>query len=352
MKIGLNFFLIFLISFLFINIANATVFTSIDGGDFNSPDTWDVGDGKTPGAMDDVVIKHEVYLNLTSKKTIKSLSISNIGNRKSWFEIYGTDSLVVLNNVQATAHNIDKVAYLWVGGFATVIIEGNCHFLRVAENEFLKFFDFSIVNNAKVFIKGSLRFDYLGADSYEENKEIYLRGNALLDVEGKTVFTNSGGEDFNFVMYNQSEAIFRDSLTLILNGTGKEAAITLHDSTSLQIFSSAYLFNSSTASNDFAKLRAREEASSIYVQDNVYMESYAAKVKLMAEESGGTITVGGDIVMNASGQEQISVNIIDQGKLYLGGDIVRPTNFGRLTIPIPYFSKKSFYRILPPNRLC
>ncbi|GEM_PF-3390223 len=332
MKIRLDFSSVFFICFFFATIANATVFTSIAEGDFKNPDTWDVGDGKTPGANDDVVIKHEVWLNLTSKKTINSLSISNIANLKSGFDIYGTDSLVVLNNLQATSHNINKFLYVRIRGSVTVIVEGNCHFLRIAENEFDRYFDFTVLKDAKTFIKGAFRFDYLGAGPNENEKEIVVKGNGLLDVTGKTSFTSSGGHDFNFGMYGQAQAFFRDSLFLILNGTGKEAGITLHDTSSLQILSSAYLFNSSTTSDDFTKLRAREEASSIYIQDNVYMESFGAKVKLEAEETGGVLTVGGDIVMDASAQDEVSINITGRGKVFLGGDIVRETNFGKLTM--------------------
>ena len=331
MKIRLELFLIIFIYLFYTTIATATVFTSTKDGHFEYPSTWDIGNGMIPGEMDTVIIKHKVELYLTSKVTIKSLSLSNFANENSGFEVYGRDSLVILDNFQATAHNIDKSIYIWIRGSATVVVEGNCHLLRVAENSFDKYFDFTVLKNAKFFIKGSLRFDYLGAGSNEGEKEIVVKDNGLLDVEGETVFINSGGEDFNLGLYNKGKVIFRDSLSLILNGTGKEAGITLHDSSSLQILSSAYLFNSSTASNDFAKLRARNE-STIYIQDNIYMESYGAKVKLEAEEIGGVVTVGGDIVMNASAQDEASVNIINDGKVFLGGDIVRETNFGKLTM--------------------
>ena len=316
---------------VFTSIVNATVFTSVTAGNFENPNTWDVGGGLIPGAMDDVIIRHEIYLNLTSKRTINDISISNIANARSGLDVYGTDSLVILNNVQATSHNINKHVYLWIGGNSTVIINGNCHFLRVAENNFDKYFDFSVVENAQTFIKGSFRFDYLGAASSENNKEIYVEDNALLDIEGKTIFTGSGGDDFNFVMNGNAEAFFRDSLIMILNGTGLEVAITLHNSSMLQILSSAYLFNSSTVSNDYTKLRSRGEGS-IYIQENVYMESHGASVKLEMQEIGGTITVGGDIIMNASAQDEASINIIDKGELYLGGDLIRQTDFGKLTM--------------------
>ncbi len=332
MRTSLNFLSTLFIFFLFTNIATATVFTSVKNGELHDPDVWDVGGGMIPGEMDDVVIKHELDLNLNSKVTLKSLSISNADNEYSGFDIYGTDTLVVLTDVLVTAFNYNKQVYLRTGQQATVIFEGNCQFLRVAENTSDRYFNFSLEDESKTFIKGDFRFDYLGAGAGENNREINLNQNSLLDVAGTTTFINSGGEDFNLVMYYKAQAFFRDSVMLILNGTGREAAITLHDSTSLHILSSVSLFNSSTASNDFTKLRVRESAGSLYIQDNVYMESYGAKVKLEAEGSGGDITVGGDIVMEASAQDEASINIIEGGEVYLGGDIIRQSDFGKLTM--------------------
>ncbi len=330
MTIRFTFLSILFLSFVFPSTVNATVFTSIAAGDFQDSTIWDVE--LVPGEFDDVIIKHEVDLNLTSKLTINSISISNLANKNAGLDVYGTDSLVVLTNVQATSHNIDKFLYFWIGGNATVVIDGNCHFLRTADNNYNKYFDFSVVNNSECFIKGSLRFDYLGSGTSEGNKEIYIKDNALLEVEGKTVFVNSGGEDFNLGMYGYAQAILKDSLILILTGTGAEAGVTLHDTSSLEVLSSVYILNASTASNDFAKLRARAEASTIYIQDNVFMESYGAKVKLEVEGIEGELAVGGDIIMNASGQDEASINIIEEGELYLGGDLIRQTDFGKLTM--------------------
>lgn len=332
MTIRSTFLSTFLIWFLFINITTAEIFTSITGGDFNNPNTWDIGGGQIPGKMDDVVIKHMVYVILNGKKTIKSLSLFNGATTVAGFELNGTDSLVVLNNVEATSTNNSGSLYLQVSDNATFIINGNCSFLRAPGNIVDDYLWFNLIDYSKTFIKGSFRFDYLGSGSNESTKEINLKNDALLEVTGETVFINSAGEDFNLGMYNNAQAVFRDSLTLILNGTGAEAGITLHDSSSLQVLSSAYIFNSSTVSNDFAKLRVREMSSNLYIQGDVYMDSYGAKVKLEAEGAEGVVTVGGNIVMNASAQDEVSINIIEQGEVYLGGDLIRQTEFGKLTM--------------------
>ncbi len=352
MKICFKFLFVFSICFFFTSIVNATVFTSVANGDFNNPNTWSVGSGMIPGEMDEVIIQHEVYLNLNSKKIIQNLLISNILNVNSGLEISGTDSLIVLNDIQAALHSFDKELHLWIGGDAVVIIEGNCHFLRVVENNINKEFDFYIEENAKTFIKGSFRFDYLGAGPDENSREIYVGDDALLDVEGNTVFTNSKGEDFNFVMANRAEAVFRDSLILILNGTGKEAGVTLSGTSRLEILSSVYLFNSSTASDDFAKLRTTS-AATIYIEGNVYMEAHGARTKLDMEGGGGNITIGGDIIMNTSGEEKVIIDIAEKGALYLGGNIIRPTNFGKLIMKdegVLIFNGSS-PQTIPPGKL-
>jgi len=332
MKIRLTILSTLFIFFLFTNIVDATVFTSVMLGDFDEPDTWDVGGGMIPGPMDDVIIRHGVDLDLTSKVTIKSLLIDNDANSIAGLDIYGTDTLVVLNDVFVTAFNFDRKVYLRTGQEATVIFAGNCQFLRAEENNKNKPLILVLEDESEMFIKGDFRFDYLGADSGENNVEIKLDQNSFFEVEGTTTFVGSGGDDFNFVMFYHAQALFRDSLVIVLNGTGREAAITLHDNTSLQILSSVSVLNSSTASNDFAKLRVRDDASSIYIQDNIYMESYnGAKVKLEAEDDG-KITVGGDVIMNASAENETTINIINQGEVYLGGNLLRPNNFGKLTM--------------------
>jgi len=332
MTIRTTFLSTFLICFLFTNVITAEVFTSITGGNFDNPNTWDIGGGKIPGEMDDVVIKHMVYVVLNNKKTIKSLSLFNGATSIAGFEVNGSDSLVVLNNVKAVLNSNSGNLYLQVTDQATLIVDGNFNFVRATANNTNDYLRFTLIDNSKTFINGSFKFDYKGAGSGEGTKEIDIRNDAFLDVAGKTTFTNSGGEDFNFGLYNNAQAIFRDSLILALTGTGAEAGITLHDASSLQVLSSVYVLNSSTSSNDFAKLRAREEASSIYIEDNVYLDSDGAKTKLEAEGTGGTITVGGDIIMNASAEDEVSINIIEQGEIYLGGDLIRQNSFGKLTM--------------------
>jgi len=323
---------IFLISFLFINIINATVFTSVIPGDFESPDTWDVGGGMIPGEMDDVVVLHAVNLSLTSDKKIKSLSISNDANVTSGLQINGTGSFVVLNNVTGIASNFDVDTYLLVGGNVILTIKGNCHFTRKEINNYNKHLNITLKNSSNTFISGTLEFDYDGSGFGESEKEIIIKNNAFLEVTGATRFSNTSGQDFNLGMYDNAGAIFRDSLTLSLTDNGSEAGITLHDSSYLQILSNAYIFNSSTTSNDFAKLRVRESASNLYVQGNVYLESQGAKVKLEAEGSAGVVTITGDIIIDASAEDEAIINIVEKAEIYLGGDIIRQTNFGKLTM--------------------
>ena len=332
MKIFSNFLSILFICFLFINNSRAATFTSIAGGNFDLPETWDVGGGMTPGAMDDVVIKHNVYVDLMSKKTIKSLSLINDGAIFAGLEIRGTDSLVVSNNVQATSMNSIGNVHLKVIESATFIVNGDCNFLRVTGNVSNAYLTFILENTSKTFINGLLEFDYQGSGSSEGIKEIIVRGSALLDVAGETRFRNSAGHDFNVGLYDDAHVVLRDSLTLMLTGTGAEAGITLHDSSDFQLLASAYVFNSSTACDDFAKLRVREASSNLYIQDNVYLESQGAKVKIQAEGTDGVISVGGDIVMNASVENETILNIIEHGKIELGGNILRQTNFGKLSM--------------------
>ncbi len=332
MKIFSNFLSVLFICFLFINNSRAATFTSIAGGDFDLPETWDVGGGMTPGAMDDVIIKHNVFVDLTSKKTIKSLSLINDAVLFSGLEIRGTDSLVVSNNVQATSTNSIGNVHLKVIESTTFIINGDCNFLRVTGNTSDAYLTFVLENTSKTFIKGLLEFDYQGSGSSEGIKEIIVRGSALLDVEGETRFRNSAGHDFNVGLYGAGKVILRDSLTLMLTGTGAEAGITLHDSSDLQLLSSVYIFNSSTTGGDYAKLRVREASSNLYIQDDVYLESVGAKVKLQVEGTEGVMSIGGDIVMNASAQDEAIINIIEQGEIKLGGNILRQTDFGKLSM--------------------
>lgn len=181
-----------------------------------------------------------------------------------------------------------------------------------------------------MFVTGAFEFNYYGSNTNESEKEIIVKDNALLDITGESRFHISTGEDFNLGTYNMAKTIFRDSLSVLLTGTGKEAAITLHDASEVQILSSAYLFNSSVNSNDFAKLRVREESSNLYIAGNVYLESQGASVKLEAEGDDGVITVAGDIIMNASAQNEAIINIIEDGKIFLGGTIIRQNVFGKL----------------------
>jgi len=313
------------------NITNASTFTSVAGGDFDLPTTWGTLT-EIPGPTDDVIIKHDVFVNLTNNKTINSLSLINDGSLLAGFEIRGNGILTVLGNVQATATVLTRDLHLTVINNATLIIQGDCTFTRVAGNLADNFLKIDLNNSSKTYIEGMLIFNYFGSGAGEDTKEITIRDSALLDVTGETRFLSSAGQDFNLGMYGSSSAYLRDSLTLQLTGTGKEAGITLHDKSNLELYSSAYIYNSSSLSDDFAKLRVRNDSSTMYIQDDVYLTSSGARVQLRAEGVDGDMIIGGDIKMNASAQDEVYVSLVSQGEIYLAGNITRATNFGNLTM--------------------
>jgi len=334
MKINFNFLAIFLIGLFLPFYSNATVFTSIasGNGEFDSPGNWDVGGGQIPGEMDDVIIKHPIRITLNNKITIKSLTLINDGGSSdAIFETSGNDTLVVLNNVEATLVNVVGNIRINTIENSTLIINGNCHFTRVNGNSVASTLNFNLFQSSKVFVKGSLIFDYLGSDPAEWGKEIELNDSTYLDVLGETRFTNSAGHDFNLGLNGNSHAVFRDSLTIELKGTGSEAGITLHDQSMVEIFSNVRIINSSTTL-DYAKIRVRDVSSHVYIQDDLHLISQGAKVKIEAEGSEGVIRVKGDIVMDAAGKDQAFINIIERGKVFLGGDIIRKTAYGNLVM--------------------
>lgn len=331
MKTRINLLFTTLFFLLLSQYTYAELFISQANGDFNNPDTWNIGAGKIPGEMDDVLIQHFITLDLNTKTTINSMALHNGVPDSVGLLVHGTDSLVVIENIEAFSEGGYGHLFLFLKDSVTLIANGNVNFKRNLSNTSNKILTFALLDYTRAYINGDFNFNYYNA-GHENVKEVILGDYALLDVTGKTKFKISAGEDFNLGLYNQSQVIFRDSLKLELTGTGKEAGITLHDSSYLAVYSSAYIHNSSTESNDFAKIRVRDVYSKVYIQNNITLDSDGAMVKIEAEGTASEISIDGDIIMNAGAQQEAFINIVDGGQVKLGGTISRLTDYGNLTM--------------------
>jgi len=130
MKAPYKFYLFFFFSsFIFSNLS-ATVYTSKNDGNWNTPTNWTPNG--VPGPNDEVIIGNLISVN--SKITIQNITVSNFSNSDAGLILNGTDSLIINGNLTARAENFENGVAILISNQSIVQVNGNVTFERSADN--------------------------------------------------------------------------------------------------------------------------------------------------------------------------------------------------------------------------
>lgn len=317
---------IILTTILFFSIDSfANKFIAKADGNWNDTSTWDCG--TIPTSSDTVYIDgFLVALNTPFK--VKSLFISNSSGNKSMLSI--SDTLIITDEFRVTAENDNADIDIVVNSSGVLNALGNVDFIRTNDNVTDGKLQFLMEGNSKTFITGDFTFDYKNASTSEPDHDIYIRDNAKLEVTGQTKLINRSGKNLDFILEGTSQVILRDSVSLLAYG-GERNSITAKVNSNIQLLSNVYLLNS--GGSNHTKLKT-ESGAVMTISGNVYMESTGAglDLKLESRDKGSEFRVEGDIVMTSSTDQCNLIEIKEEGQLFLGGNILRPTNFGAMVM--------------------
>jgi hypothetical protein len=303
----------------------ATKFVAKGNGNWSDSGVWDKG---TVPTLTDTVYIDGYNITIDVNLKIKSIYISNLSDINST-SLNIIDTLIVMDDFVVSSENKTKNIDVTVNENGLLRVYGNMNFTRTENNTTANRLQFYMNNNAKAYILGNLTYNYKNASALESSIEIYITGSAILDITGQTSLNNINGKGLNFLLEGNSQVILRDSLSLLLHG-GEETAITADQNSHFQLLSSAYLLNA--GGTNHTKLKSGDTGGKMTITGNVYLESTVDKmaIKLEANGTDAELNIIGDIIMTSTSDESNLIHLSNKGKLNLGGDILRPTNFGAL----------------------
>ena len=305
----------------------ATKFVAKGSGNWSNADIWDMGTIPTEA---DTVYIDGYDINIDVKLEVNSIYITNQSNLNST-SLNITSILTVTKDFIVISENIAQNIDVTVSGDGVLRVNGNMNFTRTENNSTANRLQFYMYGNSETYILGDFSFYYKNSSSSEASYDIYTAGNAILDITGQTTLVNRTGSNLDFVLEGKSQVILRDSLSLLLY-EGKEASIVANQNSQLQLLSNAYLLNAGGSIQTLFK--AGDDGGNVTISGNVYMESTEEnmKIQLEATGTGSELNIKGDIVMTSKSDESNLILLRKAGQLNIGGNFLRPTNFGALTM--------------------
>lgn len=323
--------LIFLIFCTFSTNTFATKFHSKSNGDWTDGNSWNNG-GAIPSSNDTVYINNH-SITIESNVSIKRIELTNTAESFSSaaLTIKESATLTVTGDILMTAANHSKDVDLSVIETATLIVNGNISLIRTSTNNKASRLFLFLSGDSETFIYGDLLYDYKNASNTEYSDDIYLTGNAMLDITGQTTLITRGGENLDFVANGNSQVILRDSLSVLTYG-GDASRITSMQNSTIEVYGNTYMLNSNPSGGEITRMRSDASGGNITLYKNLFMESTLERRGVLFEVDGtkskGSIV--GNISMTAVADSSVYINIINNGEVKLGGDILRPSGYGAL----------------------
>lgn len=309
--------------------SNAATFKAVSDGNWVDSSTWDKPG--VPGESDEVFINgYSVTIDAsTGDVTVKNIYLLNASNTEaSRLIINGMVTLTVTNDLEATAKNFDEAIELILYNGATLIIEDDLEFTRESGNNSNKGLSLRIEDNSQVIVHEDFIFEYLNANTVnvENVEEIFIDDTALLDVTGNTLLEFNGGNNFDFHLQGSAQVILRGGLEVNVSG-GKQMTITSSGDAHFQVMGNTTVNNS--GSNVYTRILADGTAGQFTFEGDLTLSSTSANKIIYMEATGddSVIDIRGDISMSATTEGDVYVDL-KAGDMFLGGEILRPTDFG------------------------
>lgn len=314
------------LNLLFISSAEATVFRAIAHGAWEDTYVWDQDGLPTIG---DTVVIDGFNISLSTITEIGMLIITNeVGNGQSELIINSLTpiTLTISGNLNMTAENRAYNVDLHVKGMATLKVSGNVNMTRAANNLKSNMLRLNLYGDSKTYIFGDLTYNYKNSHEGESYVDISLDNNAHLYVSGRTSLLLEGGNSLEMTAIDSSTVVL-DSL-IVHGAGGKEVLVKSTKYSSINIANHTLVMNSGAAHQ--SKIVTGYDGGEINIDKNLKVVSTGPNLLAIAETKGPTssMEVKGDIIMSAEGDSTVYIYISNQSPLYLGGDIVRSTNYG------------------------
>ncbi|MEM6967641.1 MAG: hypothetical protein AAF573_22960, partial [Bacteroidota bacterium] len=157
---------------------SATTYTSTDGGDWTSSDTW--SPAGVPGIGDEVIINGHTVTHDDGTVYIDKITITNSSGSAGRLHIESSGKIIVTNNVIVNSHNFNADTRLKVKNSGELEVGGNISFERQSNNTKATRCQLYMEDDAKVTILGNYIYNH--KNGFETKSELWMQENAILTV--------------------------------------------------------------------------------------------------------------------------------------------------------------------------
>lgn len=310
----------------------SAIIYSANSSNWNTGSTW-VG-GVIPNNSDTVIIDgHNIYIQNIDSITVMEIEINNLQNiGHSKLTVKGNAALRILGNLYMSADNYDYDVMFIGDEFSRIYVDGNTLINRLSTNNKGERLRLNLKNSSQFINTGSFIFNYDGSSLLEINKEIVVENLSKLEINGPTTFNITSGVSLHAYVTNSAQFILNGGLTV--NMTGGLATFIESDETSLlKIVGNVDLINTNPINTIYdLVLSTGIGGGNILIEGDLKLLSTIdrADVQLSSEYGSPTITITGDIILDADHEETVSALLGGNSTFMLGGDIIRPKDFGEI----------------------
>lgn len=330
------FLLIFFISSTHLFARTITTYTAVATGNWNNSSTW--SPAGIPGDGDFVIIDGFVVTHSSGTVNVDQINLTNNSNvGESTLRIESSAKLIVKDSIVVEAENYNHDVRIRVFDFGELSVGANIRFERKIDNVQNTRCALHILNNGKVNITGNYIYQHKNGD--EAFSELWLEGDAILDIDGNLVFERSGsvgtGGSSPLALDTRDNAQIMVAGNLEANLTGGDMIdFMIIGQSSLSVTGNMTLNNSNgtnkiniTIGNDLL------DTSTFSVGGDLNLNSTSSnKLIDITGNHGSTLNVTGDISLAPIGESTVKLALISTSTLNLGGAILRPNDFGSLTM--------------------
>ena len=325
---------VFLFPLLFLNTALAETFISISDGNWNDETTWNQMSNPintVPGLNDIVMIDgHEVTIN-SDVGEVKSVFVTTVlVNNDSKLIMLQGGRLTTTFDLIVEAPSLQFDTEVILSGDAILTVGANATFTRKDDNMGSNILRLQMIDNSSMFVGTNFGFTYGSSSNVEATEEILLKNNAHLTISNNTTFDVRGGNGFEMAVDSNAivdiggllSATIQTTNSLNINATNG-GTININDELDLHNHNSP-----------IGIVLLVDDNGSIDVGSSINMTSYNADMKITLVTDASTesvISVASNISFNAQSEGDILINL-KRGRLEIGGNFERPTNFGSITM--------------------
>ncbi|MEL6924302.1 MAG: T9SS type A sorting domain-containing protein, partial [Bacteroidota bacterium] len=260
---------------------------------------------------------------------VRSITLSNDqGQRTSQLILINDSKLTITTDMVIVAENESENIRFLVEGSSNVTIDGDLRATRTSDNRQDEEIQINLKEKAVVQVKNDFIFYYGNSDNDENKPELFLKDSSMFIVEGMTELRLEKGKALNLTVDDNALMDLQKSVEIKATG-GSELVINIENSGTLNIADVTDLINE--GANNQVMIAVNGDGARFNSSGQLNMISTnGAKSVIQASGQLAQIELLDNLNISSQTDNSVLLNLFSTSKLLLGGNILRPTRFGKL----------------------